>query len=235
MYFVGVDLSWSRRNHSGIVILQDNRLVLSGVVQSDEEIIRSITSIVGTSAVKVAIDAPLIVSNKQGSRLAEQELNKEFRSFEAGAHPANRSWFLRSSGCVRGEELVEALEEVGVVHDETCKQRRCCFEVYPHPAMIRLFGLSKTLKYKPRKSRSYSERYEEFTKYQDCMKQLGLVGVDELLATDVTQLKGRSLKDYEDVLDALLCAYIAKDLHARGADMYGSLEEGYILVPKQPL
>ncbi|MFT4250736.1 MAG: DUF429 domain-containing protein [Candidatus Woesearchaeota archaeon] len=231
MYFVGVDLSWSRKNKSGVVVLDNNKLVLSGVVSSDEEVIRCITSTVGSSPVMVAIDAPLLVPNESGSRLAEKELNNVFRKYEAGAHPANRSWFLRSSGCVRGEELVVALEKVGVVHDPLLSCKRCCFEVYPHPAMIRLFDLEKTLKYKPRKNRSYEERYEAFRRYQNHLSSLNVTNTSDLLSVDVSSLRGSALKEYEDVLDALLCAYIAKDVHERGADMFGTLQEGYILVP----
>ena len=232
MFFVGIDLAWSRNNHSGIVILDGNRLVLNGIVKSDEEILRSINSVVKNHPVQVAIDAPLNVPNKTGSRLAEKELNKEFRKYEAGAHPANRSWFMRSSGCIRGEEIVKKLRNQGIVHDPALKNKRCCFEVYPHPAMIRLFDLEKTLKYKPRKNRSYDDRYQAFEQYQTHLKSLNLLGVDELLSTNVSSLRGRSLKDYEDVLDALLCAYIAKDLYVRGSEMYGNFTEGYILVPR---
>ena len=37
----------------------------------------------------VAFDAPLVVTNPTGQRPAEAALNRDFRRFEAGAHPAN--------------------------------------------------------------------------------------------------------------------------------------------------
>ena len=37
----------------------------------------------------VAIDAPLIVRNATGNRVAEAELNRDFARFDAGAHPSN--------------------------------------------------------------------------------------------------------------------------------------------------
>jgi predicted RNase H-like nuclease len=140
---------------------------------------------------------------------------------------------MKSSKCIRGEELVQKLSTQEVHHDPTLTNKRCCFEVYPHPATIRLFGLEKTLKYKPRQNRSYQERYTAFQVYQQHLKSLDITGVDELLSRDVTQMIGKALKDYEDTLDALLCAYIAKDLDQRGSDMYGNEMEGYILVPSQ--
>lgn len=239
MYFVGVDLAWSDNNQSGIVVLKDDELALVGVVKTDEEIIRAVTGVVGRASCLVAIDAPLVVPNESGSRLAEKEVNAAFRSYEAGAHPANRSWLTRSSGRVRGEDLVEQFAQVGIKHDPTStgKKMRACFEVYPHPATVVLFGLEKTLKYKPRQNRSYEERWVAFEEYQKHLRALPLRGVADLLSRDVRQLRASALKAYEDRLDALLCAYVAYYAH-RFPDrmgLYGSLEEGYILTPKHHL
>jgi predicted RNase H-like nuclease len=54
-----------------------------------------------------------------------------------------------------------------------------------------------------------------------------------LLHRDVATLKGRALKQYEDKLDALFCAYLAWYCWKWGAkknEMYGSMEDGYIVV-----
>ena len=236
MYFVGVDLAWSDANQSGIAILRGDELVLQGVVKTDQEIIRSITAVVSNAPCVVAIDAPLTVPNLRGSRLAEQEINSVFRRFEAGAHPANRSWLTKSSGRVRGEDLVKQLEAVGIRHDPALvgQRTRVCVEVYPHPAMVVLFGLTKTLKYKPRQGRSYEERWEAFKQYQERLSTLPLAIDSDVLAQDVTVLRASALKRYEDRLDAIFCAYIAFYAHHRPEDMqvFGSVSDGYIFSPR---
>ena len=51
------------------------------------------------------------------------------------------------------------------------------------------------------------------------------------------ELRGRSLKSYEDALDAVFCAYLAFHYWRWGAErneMIGDLESGYIVVPTRP-
>lgn len=235
MYFVGVDLAWSDNNQTGVAIIRGDELVMVGTVKTDQEIVRAITGIVGRKPCMVAIDAPLVVPNDEGSRAAEKAINKAFRQYEAGAHPANRSWLTKSSGRVRGEDLVQQLADVGILHDPHApgKKTRACFEVYPHPATVVLFGLDKTLKYKPRQNRSYQERWQAFEEYQRHLKELP-VDFGDVLDQDVRELRASALKDYEDRLDAMLCAYVARYAHTNPDDVgiYGSLQEGYILTPK---
>lgn len=55
-----------------------------------------------------------------------------------------------------------------------------------------------------------------------------------LTTTDVRLLRGRKLKEYEDKLDALSCAYVASYLWHHGprrTRVYGSVAEGHIIVP----
>jgi predicted RNase H-like nuclease len=143
---------------------------------------------------------------------------------------------------VRGETLVAALEAQGFGHRPTVAagvQARQVVEVFPHPAMIALFDLGRTLKYKARPKREMSQRLEAWRQYQEHMRSLAaadppLRGHEALLARDVAPLRGRRLKEYEDQIDALMCAYIA--LYAfRWGDArcraFGTMEEGYIYTP----
>jgi predicted RNase H-like nuclease len=61
-----------------------------------------------------------------------------------------------------------------------------------------------------------------------------LRGHEELLSRDVATLRGRRLKDYEDQIDAVLCAYVALYAFRWGAARcrtFGTIEEGYIFTP----
>ena len=63
---------------------------------------------------------------------------------------------------------------------------------------------------------------------------IGTPELHELLSSDLLKLKGEALKRYEDTLDALFCAYLAWHCWRWGAarnEMFGTLENGYIVVP----
>lgn len=243
--FIGIDLAWSRRNPSGGAVIRDGALLVStGDLGSDEEIVDFIRQWLpdGAAAV-IGVDAPLRVPNQTGSRDCDRELSTDWRRFEAGALPANRR-LLENQGGVRGENLVSMLrtccgvDECAGVPRRT--ERRIVCEVYPHPAHISLFGLSKTLKYKARKGRTVAYRRCELERYQNYLLSLAIGdpplsgGLNDLPATDLHLLRGRALKAHEDRLDAITCAYIAWYLWHHGPErthVYGDLESGHILVP----
>jgi predicted RNase H-like nuclease len=57
----------------------------------------------------------------------------------------------------------------------------------------------------------------------------------EVLDRDPAGLAGKALKRYEDTLDAIFCAYLAWHCWRWGGErneMFGTLAEGYIVVPK---
>jgi len=61
--------------------------------------------------------------------------------------------------------------------------------------------------------------------------------LDELLDIDPATRKGAALKEYEDLLDAAFCAYLAWYCWRWGEDRneaFGNLQTGYVVVPKLP-
>lgn len=240
--FVGLDLAWGERNPSGGAVLDNGRLVRwRSDLGSLEEIVSFIEPhLHRKEGTIVAVDAPLRVPNVGGTRPCDRDLSAEWRRFEAGAHPANRRLLARD-GEVRGESLVRLLVERHRFTEATAipkrsKARLIC-EVYPHPAHISFFGLAKSLKYKRGR---VEERRRELARYQALLRSLRraeppLKKSKKLLTrVDVSQLRGRALKAYEDALDALSCAYIAWYLWWHGprrARSYGTLADGSIVVP----
>jgi len=246
MYFVGIDLAWSPKNRTGIAVLAGTRkkaeLVSCTTVLADEEIVQYIRDHVGNAPAFVGIDAPLIVPNQQGRRVAEEITGMLFRKYNAGAHPANRerlgAW---SGGKIRGEELTKLLEKEGFVHNPDTKafeQSRKVFEVYPHPSMVVLFNLERVIPYKNKPGRDQESRWQAFATYQKHMCGLAkarptLVLPDNVAKRNVRELIGKKLKDYEDTLDAVFCAYVAQYAWARPQDcaVLGNMREGYIFTP----
>mgnify|MGYP001123987617 CR=1 FL=1 len=249
---IGLDLAWSSRNPSGVATLQvevrdpdaqalAGRLLDSRILQTDQEIVDYIQAQAGGDPCLVAVDAPLRVPNLTGQRRAEAELNRVFRPYAAGAHPANRR-LLEKDGQVRGEALVQALSGYGFQEQASIEQGRLArqiTEVFPHSAMVSLFGLSRSLPYKARPRRRWQAREQAWRLYQQHLRALAsadpsLQGHEPLLQVEVGSLRGRRLKNYEDQVDALLCAYIALYGFRWGSQRchsFGSLQEGHIFTP----
>ncbi|MGC8786691.1 MAG: DUF429 domain-containing protein, partial [Anaerolineae bacterium] len=185
------------------------------------------------------IDAPLIVPNQEGARPVDRQITRLFGRYGAGCYPAYRN---RPGSCTRGEEIVAELEKWGFVQDPYIQQRidaRSVFEVYPHPAMLALFSLERTIRYKARPNRSLDSQRGELARLREYIAHLehcepAMLSPPEVIARDLSKLHGKSLKHYEDLLDAAICAYIA--FYAwywgpAGYQVYGDMTTGYILIP----
>lgn len=250
--YIGLDLAWSGKNLTGAATLEGGpegaRLVEPPLLlRTLDEITAYVERHAAAGPAIVAVDAPLLVPNEEGRRPAEAEIGRIFQRYEAGAHPANRRRLAGENGEVRGELLVAALAKLAepfahVERIEAGEPGRLVTEVFPHPAMVAIFGLAKTLKYKARPGRSDAVRLEAWKSYQAHMLALAnadppLAGHEELLATDVSGLRGLRLKGYEDQIDGLMCAYIALYAHRWGAARcrtFGDMQGGYIFTPVPP-
>src|SRR6201999_4631956 len=64
------------------------RLVQVGAFRDDADVLAAVKPYVQEDCL-VAFDAPLVVTNPTGQRPAEAAFNRDFRRYEAGAHPVN--------------------------------------------------------------------------------------------------------------------------------------------------
>jgi|SRR3989344_5490716 len=241
MFFIGIDLAWSEKNGSGVVVLKGDvnkaEFVCGNIFYSDDEILKFIEDNIGDKKALISIDAPLIVPNESGRRLAEDLAGKLFRKYDAGAHPANRKRLSSWTGKIRGEEISKLLSTKGFEHDPYIKKleaSRKFFEVYPHPSIVVLFKLDKILKYKNKPNRSYEFRWNEFKKYQNYLKSLKDLSLPKgVIDKNVKNLKGNALKDYEDLLDGIFCAYLSYYTwkNPEKCAVLGNMKKGYILTP----
>ena len=141
--------------------------------------------------------------------------------------------------------LVELLAGEGLrVVSEPSRERRAggrwAMEVYPHPAMIELFGLKQILKYKrgrvAQRRRGQGELAARLRRHLPGLEPSLVVEGElaEVLSRDLGELRGRALKSNEDVLDAVFCAYLAAHCWAWGGERsraIGDGESGSIIVP----
>jgi len=242
--FIGLDLAWSAANCSGGAVIRESALrAWSGVLTDDDAIEAFIAEHMPTDApLVIAVDAPLRVPNEHGRRRADHEVSLAWGRFQAGAYPANRALLARG-GAVRSEVLAERLmQRFGCVACAPIPQHgpgRYLCEVFPHPAHVALFDLPHTLKYKRKPRRTAATVAVEFARYQQALAGLAaadppLTGQAALVAVDASMLRGRALQEFEETLDAVTCAYVACYAWHHGPArqrVYGSVDEGHILVP----
>ena len=190
MKYIGVDLAWSDNNYSGVALLEDNKLLELHLLKGVYEIARFIKNF--PDAI-VAVDAPLKVENDTGNREIEKEFLKDYSSKKLGVYPVNRKLLSEKNGCIAGEELaLNITQKLGIN----------LFEVYPHVTIMNCFHGS-VLPYKRKKGRNTAFIKEQLEVLKKYLKEV----IKGDFETEISRLKGKALKDYEDKLDAIVCAY----------------------------
>ncbi|EPZ52930.1 MULTISPECIES: DUF429 domain-containing protein [Alicyclobacillus] len=276
MYFIGVDLAFSSRNDTGVVVLEGAlesdftglRYIGAGLFKQDDEIADFILPYLRTGECLLAIDAPLIVNNDFGMRTCERLVAKAFGHRNCAAYPSNRN----NMAGTRGPQFIRYLltQGVPIKLDIPTLPMRCgavhAFETYPHAGHLALFDLPTVWKYKKKSGRSWdlcrSEMVNYWRKLWDLMPSvmdgilacahmgdpLGAHLVDWLsvirAAGPLPEVRGVRYKAFEDLTDALFCAYSAAHI-AMGAprllfcganqdapcDGHAEMVQDYILVP----
>jgi len=242
--FVGLDLAWHGSDKpSGLAIMtgdaQGVTLVERHAVNENEEILDILRGLKDANIV-LAIDAPLIISNSEGQRKCEKEISRQFGHANASAHTTNLGR-IKS----RRSLLVDSLRDMGWSHDvaelqEAKRDGMWMFEVYPHPAHIVLFDRKKIISYKKGTLAQKRAGLSELRK--DIVEKLANASLPlrsnqmllDFSAVDLEKLAGPQLKAFEDIVDAVLCAYLAAHYWTWGAsrnEVIGSMEGGYIVVP----
>ncbi|MEG4998880.1 DUF429 domain-containing protein [Microcoleus sp. B4-D4] len=253
MKFIGIDLGWSS-GPSGLCCLnwENNQLQLiecDRLLATNDILTWIDTQISPTEPALIAVDAPTIISNPSGMRLADKLTHKHFGRYHAGCYPAN----LSRPFAQKTVEFGLSLEARGFVHAPTITAQelgRYQIEVYPHPATINLFQLERIIKYKKGK---LAERQLELMKlYQYILDILPTLKPSLNLANLANKNQRSSafisgsklpeiptttatLKALEDQLDALLCAYIGAHWWYWGIErnlVLGDRTNGYIVIPQ---
>ncbi len=235
---LGLDLAWSPRNPSGAAVLApDGRLLDARAdLGDDADVLAWIRAQRGTSGV-IGIDMPTLVPNAAGARPCERELGAVFRRYHAGPYPANTGLpVFRDGG--RARRIIDALAVDGVVEDVAIAPgdaRTVAIEVFPHAAHVVLFGLDRIFWYKRKRGRPH---LAEWARYRAQLASLAAADPPLLLDENVVPhaAPARGYKRYDDLLDAITCAYVAAFVHRWGSGqphvrVFGDLRSGYIVVP----
>lgn len=235
--FIGIDLAWSTRARTGLAAVgDDGALLASTAVVTDEQIDDWLAGLDGPVVV-AAIDAPLVVTNPTGMRRCEKLIGRAFGAYQAGCHPSNLS--LPHFNPPRAAVLAQRHGW----HTDPARRGGAtapsAIEVYPHPAMVGLFELGRTLKYKKGPLATRRAAIRTVLEHLEGVAPLSLAGNARWQQIRLhVHRAGRQveLNRIEDEVDAILCAHLAWLWHHQpGAlQVYGDAAEGYIIAPPPP-
>jgi predicted RNase H-like nuclease len=244
VHYLGIDLAWGERARTGVAVLDaTGRLVTSTSVVSDDEIVDALRPWTSAPGLVAAVDAPLVVPNLTGRRPCEAQVSAAFGRFSAGAYPANRSNPL-FAGEPRAARLARRFGWQIDPATPLTPSTGLALEVYPHPAMVALFGLETVIPYKLKAGRELPGLRAAYARLLDhleetCGRRLGLQQHRrwaELRSTASGAVRKSELDRIEDEVDAIFCAYLAwLWVHERGSlTVWGDVHEGYIVTPHPP-
>lgn len=238
MLYLGLDLAWGERNPTGVAVVDAaGRLLDVRAARTDAEILAAATATLGPVPPDAAppcvagIDAPLVVVNATGSRLAEQQLGRDFRPFQAGCHPSNTGKPEFAHG-TRGARVAGLLRLP--LHGDHGPR---ALEVYPHAATVALFELPRILRYKNKPGRDLELLRSELARLMELTATVvdveGHPGWAALAREVATTTTKAGLRRVEDQVDAVVCAHVARlaDQCPDAVVHYGDPATGVITTP----
>jgi pyridoxamine-phosphate oxidase len=236
--FLGIDFGWEYQP-SGVAALdwanETLHLVSLDRVTNPSDVLRWVNA-QATESAGIGIDAPIVIPNADGMRIADRLAHSFYGKYHAGAYPASRArrfW-------KRTTRLSSSLAKLGFGHGDEWAPKstgRFQIEVHPHAASVQLFLLDRIIKYK--KGR-LEERVGELKRLRGLLLDRLPMLVPRLALTELPEIptSGRELKAVEDQLDAVLAAYIAAHWWYWGRernDVLGNSRLGYIIVPHRQM
>ena len=230
---LGIDLAWGERMPDGVCALVVNsraaRVLDLGLVRGDAALLDWIRTQSGKGAALLAVDGPIICQNLTGTRPVDRLTHVHFGRFKAGCHPVNLA------RCARPPRIAAATQTYGFQPGWNFEHaQRLIAEVYPHPAMVRLFDLPERIRYK---KGPVAERRIEFRRLQRLLIECLRVHFPrfQIDAATLALLREGWTKPIEDRTDALVCALIGywHWLHCgTQTQVLGDLASGFLLVPQ---
>ena len=219
---------------------------VSGAPPDLPALLQTCLRVAGAAPQMIALDIPLGNRPFTGRRACDNAITSAYVARGAGTHspseirpgPISKSLFqqMRHAG-YQWLWQSPAAPRAGT--------NRFFAETYPHPAIIELMGLPKRLAYKTSRVQKYwpeataAERWRRVCRNLDNLRQAlanEIAGVDRMLppARQIFKLGKRTrLKNFEDALDAVVCAWIGVQILRRRAMAYGD-RTGAIWVPRSP-
>ena len=236
MFIAGLDLAWGERRPDGVCIIEAgahrSRLRWLGLAYGDAELLARLDEDIGPAPSLLAVDAPLICPNPTGARPVDRLSHRRFHREKCGCHPTN------ATRCPRPLRLAAAFSARGYAPDwtlpDSAQALRHAVEVFPHPALVRWFGLADRIPYK---RGPVAARRVAFAGLQAHLrKALGeRFGHLHLPPAAIDLLHAPWHKDVEDQTDSLVCALVGEwhwRHRGRLTEVLGDRETGFFIVPQ---
>ena len=249
---LSIDAAWKKKNPSGVAIAvkRDDGWHLIGLYPSYQDflgqpelkdqipsasaLLPKAEALANAPVQLLSVDMPLSYQPIVERRVSDNAVSKEYGSRGAGTHspsaerPGKISDNLREEFQSCGYPLItQAIELPGLV------------EVYPHPALIELTGASYRLEYKEGKISKYwpelpcdereAKLHEVWNHIKDHL-EAEISSVKKFLP-DASTLENKEHKAFEDMLDAIVCAWVAIEALEERALPFGD-EDSSIWIPR---
>jgi predicted RNase H-like nuclease len=250
---LGIDAAWTAHNPSGIALAieSDNGWRLAAVAPSyasfyatesapdafdADRLLAAATRIAGTAPDLIAVDMPLAADLITGRRISDNAVSARYGARGAGTH---------SPGADRpgplGHAMMQALATRGYpLHCAGVPTSPATIEVYPHPALIELTGATLRLPYKIQNRGKYWPTLDAAARRAAIFAQWHTISdaLDRVLSGTLTLLPLpdpaaplRTLKAFEDALDAVICAWVGTCVLDGRAESFGDATSA-IWVPR---
>lgn len=243
---LGIDRAWTRDAPSGVALLVERgkRWVCEGLagcmshepfVASDElKLLETIRRQGYPAPSVIAIDMPMARSPIVARRVSDDKVSLKYGGRKCGTHSPSS----QRPG-VLATEIRISLQTQGYAlrtRAPSLSEDRHLLEVYPHPAILHLLQCPERLPYKVGKTNTYWPGQSLERRLRLVAQALYLIveglrkaGIDvKLEPPNGSTLAG--LKEYEDKVDALVCAWTAVQFLRGRAVPFGD-DESAIWIP----
>jgi len=236
---LGIDAAWTEKQPSGVALARKRRsgwhllsvqpsyqAFIGAPIDVERKKIRPTGSLPDVSALLakaselcdappdlVAIDMPMAFGPIVGRRVSDNLVSKAFGSKWCSTHSPSEKRPGKISDNVKAE-----FDRKGYPLLTSSIDSRGLIEVYPHPALVHLSHASKRLPYKVARMRGYWPKASKEERRSRIFKQWArilellegeILGTKKALPLIAQGAPTWELKSYEDMLDAVVCAYVA--------------------------
>lgn len=225
---LGIDAAWTATNPSGVALVEETDAgwvlraltgsyadfgALAGVeaTHSANGLLAACVGLCGREPELVAVDMPLAHSPITTRREADNAISRAYGARHCSTHTPSATRPGKIS-----DDLRAGFQAAGYTLATDRLQLPALIEVYPHPALVELTGAARRLPYKVSKIRNYwpdltpsARRVAVIDVWEQIVVALEakIRGVAAALPLPVPTASGRSLKAFEDQLDAVVCAW----------------------------
>jgi predicted RNase H-like nuclease len=245
---LGIDAAWTEAQPSGVALVEETvagwrlrRLASSyqgfvrgsdgarptGSLPDPAALLATCVALLGREPDLIAVDMPLSYAPITGRRRSDDCISRAYGARKAGTHTPSG----KRPGAI-SDRLRAAFKALGYdLLVQPGPTRPGLIEVYPHPALIELTGACERLPYKASKARAYWPRLTERDERRTALFQVWgwIIGALEIeirgTAAALPPLNhgwnGWELKAYEDMLDAVVCAWVGVSVLEGRARAFG--------------